>query len=87
MPTFTLLPRLAHKYIHLQKTKSLNQRILNMHDKDYSFAPTGTVAPGMPVAEAVPSNPPDAYNDDEADNTPSDTAIMVGCGILGWLVA
>ena len=46
----------------------------------YSFEPV----PSAPVVvEAVP-------NDDtveNADENPSDTAILVGCGLLGWVVA
>lgn len=52
---------------------------------NYSFEPVGTVAPGVPVAEAMPSPIPETYYNEE--EKPSDTAILVGCGLLGWVVA
>ena len=52
---------------------------------DFSFEPVGTVDPGVPVAEAAPFTTPEAYYD-EAER-PSDTAIMVGCGLVGCIVA
>mmetsp|Transcript_10576 Transcript_10576/g.18575 ORF Transcript_10576/g.18575 Transcript_10576/m.18575 type:complete len:134 (-) Transcript_10576:128-529(-) len=53
---------------------------------NYSFEPVGAVDPSTPVVEAIPSTstPNSYYNEDER---PSDTAIMVGCGLLGWVVA
>ena len=54
-----------------------------MTDKDYSFEPVGTVEPNAPplveAVEAVPSEEAEA-------ETPSDTAIMIGCGLVGWVV-
>lgn len=52
----------------------------------FSFKPVGTEDPNAPIAEAVPAVPLDAAAEDEAEN-PSSTAIMVGCGLLGWVVA
>ena len=52
--------------------------------KDYSFAPVGAVDPNAPVVEAIPTNQESYYNEEK--ETPSDTAIMVGCGTLGWLI-
>ena len=60
--------------------------IIEMTAKDYSFEPVGAVDPSAPIVEAVPSNGPESYNNEEAEH-PSDTAIMVGCGLLGWVVA
>ncbi|KAL7536525.1 hypothetical protein ACHAXR_007215 [Thalassiosira sp. AJA248-18] len=61
--------------------------ISKMTDKDFSFEPVGAVDPSAPVVEAIPSTPSqEGYYDEEAEN-PSDTAIMVGCGLLGWVVA
>ena len=57
-----------------------------MTAKDYSFEPVGAVDPSAPIVEAVPSNGPESCNNEEAEH-PSDTAIMVGCGLLGWVVA
>mmetsp|Transcript_38241 Transcript_38241/g.67120 ORF Transcript_38241/g.67120 Transcript_38241/m.67120 type:complete len:119 (+) Transcript_38241:110-466(+) len=55
-------------------------------DDKYSFEPVGTVDPSAPVVEAVPSTTsPETYND-EAER-PSDTAIMVGCGLMGCIIA
>mmetsp|Transcript_27324 Transcript_27324/g.50370 ORF Transcript_27324/g.50370 Transcript_27324/m.50370 type:complete len:141 (-) Transcript_27324:191-613(-) len=55
-------------------------------DDKYSFEPVGTVDPSAPVVEAVPSTTsPETYYD-EAER-PSDTAIMVGCGLVGWVIA
>lgn len=54
-----------------------------MAAKDYSFEPVGTVEPNEPVAEAVPSSNATAQPGDEEV---SDTAIMVGCGTLGWAI-
>jgi len=48
--------------------------------EDYSFEPVGSVDPSAPiVVEAIPN--------DDVEETPSDTAILVGCGLLGWVVA
>eukprot|EP01083_Nonionella_stella_P093338 261562_1 len=58
-----------------------------MTAKDYSFKSVGTVEPIVPIVEAIPEDQStETYQDEEAEN-PSDTAIMVGCGILGWVVA
>lgn len=46
-------------------------------DKDFTFEPVRTTDP--PIVEAVPSAPPDSEN-------PSDTAVLVGCGLAGWVV-
>ena len=46
----------------------------------YSFEPVGAVDPTAPVAEAVPESNGDSER-------PSDTAIIVGCGLVGWVVA
>ena len=68
--------------IHLIKLLDLYQTTSNK--EDYSFEPVGSVDPTAPiVVEAVP-------NDDiveTKDENPSDTAILVGCGLLGWVVA
>ena len=53
-------------------------------DKDFSYEPVHTAEPNAPIAEAVPSNP-DAEGK-ETEN-PSDLAVMVGCGLVGWVVA
>ena len=52
---------------------------------NYSFEPVGTVDPSAPIVEAVPSTL--GSNNAEESERPSDTAIMVGCGVLGWMVA
>mmetsp|Transcript_15677 Transcript_15677/g.33950 ORF Transcript_15677/g.33950 Transcript_15677/m.33950 type:complete len:137 (-) Transcript_15677:218-628(-) len=59
-----------------------------MAAKDYSFEPVGATEPSYtPVVEAVPSSAtPDSYYNEEAER-PSDTAIMLGCGLVGWVVA
>ena len=49
---------------------------------DYGFEPVGTVDPSAPLVEAVLST-----DIQEEPERPSDTAIMVGCGIVGWVVA
>ena len=51
----------------------------------YSFEPVGAVDPSVIVAEAVPPAVPESYYDDT--DHPSDTAVMVGCGLLGCLIA
>ena len=51
----------------------------------YSFEPVGAVDPSVIVAEAVPPAVPESYYDDT--DRPSDTAVMVGCGLLGCLIA
>mmetsp|Transcript_17073 Transcript_17073/g.22103 ORF Transcript_17073/g.22103 Transcript_17073/m.22103 type:complete len:134 (-) Transcript_17073:461-862(-) len=58
-----------------------------MRTKDnYSFEPVGSVAPSAPLVEAVsPTGPPEACCNEE--ERPSDASIMVGCGLLGWVVA
>ena len=53
---------------------------------NYSFEPVGAVDPATPVVEAVPSAVPEEYYNDEEER-PSDTAIMVGCGLIGWALA
>jgi len=51
--------------------------------EDYSFEPVGSVDPSAPiVVEAIPND----YVE-ETDERPSDTSILVGCGLLGWVVA
>eukprot|EP01083_Nonionella_stella_P153374 492740_1 len=61
--------------------------ILKMTTEDYSFQPVGTAEPSAPTVEAVPANQSsETYQDDEVES-PSDTAILVGCGLLGWVVA
>eukprot|EP01083_Nonionella_stella_P113414 334344_1 len=57
-----------------------------MTAKDYSFEHVGAVDPTAPIVEAVPSNGPESYCNEEAEH-PSETAIIVGCGLLGWVVA
>mmetsp|Transcript_28186 Transcript_28186/g.45820 ORF Transcript_28186/g.45820 Transcript_28186/m.45820 type:complete len:135 (-) Transcript_28186:151-555(-) len=52
---------------------------------DNSFKPVGAVYPGAPVAEEIPSATPESYYNEE--ESPSDAAIMAGCGLLGCLVA
>ena len=49
----------------------------------YSFEPVGSVDPI--VVEAVPND--DTVETYTTDEHPSDTAILVGCGLLGWVVA
>ena len=49
---------------------------------NYSFEP---LDPSAPVVEAVPSNAPESYY--EESELPSDNAILIGCGLLGWVVA
>mmetsp|Transcript_6750 Transcript_6750/g.14748 ORF Transcript_6750/g.14748 Transcript_6750/m.14748 type:complete len:127 (+) Transcript_6750:1226-1606(+) len=52
---------------------------------NYSFEPFGTVDPTAPIVKAVPSATPEThYNEDEGP--PSDTAIMVGCGLIGCVI-
>ena len=51
---------------------------------DYSFEPIGTVESSTPVAEAVPTAPTESQYAEEEN--PSDFAIMIGCGILGWMI-
>ncbi|KAL7536526.1 hypothetical protein ACHAXR_007216 [Thalassiosira sp. AJA248-18] len=61
--------------------------IFKMTAEDYSFEPVGAVDPSAPVVEAIPSTPSqEGHYEEEAEN-PSDTAIMVGCGLLGWVIA
>ena len=50
--------------------------------EDYSFEPVGSVDPSpiVPNDDTV-----ETFTD--TDERPSDTAIMVGCGLLGWVVA
>eukprot|EP01083_Nonionella_stella_P005403 15604_1 len=50
--------------------------------EDYSFEPVGSVDPSAPIMVG-------AVDEVEIDieELPSDTAIMVGCGLLGWVVA
>jgi len=52
---------------------------------DNSFEPVGAVYPGAPVAEGIPSATPESYYNEE--ESPSDAAIMAGCGLLGCLIA
>jgi hypothetical protein len=64
---------------------------VNMTQKDtpcdYSFEPVRSDDPSTPVvAEEVPSTAPDAYDNDEDEQRPSDCAIMAGCGLAGWVV-
>lgn len=66
--------------------------IFKMTEKDnYSFEPVGNVDPNAstPVVEAVPTSAaPESYYNEEAENeNPSDVAIMVGCGVVGWMIA
>ncbi len=53
---------------------------------NYSFEPVGAVDPSTPIVEAVPSTVPEEYFNDEEER-PSDTAILVGCGLVGWVLA
>eukprot|EP01083_Nonionella_stella_P059883 156682_1 len=54
-----------------------------MTANDYSFEPASA-----PLVEAVPTDPShETHCDDDESDSPSDTAIMVGCGLLGWVVA
>ena len=73
------LCKLAHK-------STMNIQLNAMTTKDYSFEPVGTVDPASapPVVEAVPATPGNLHTEEEED--PSDTAIMVGCGLMGWFV-
>ena len=48
---------------------------------NYSFEPVGSVDTGTPV----PSAPESYYNEDT--DQPSTTAIVVGCGLVGWVLA
>ena len=51
-------------------------------DKDVTFKP---VPSDPPIVEAVPTTVPDLNNENAIEN-PSDTAILVGCGLAGWIV-
>ena len=75
------LQQLAHKIDDI-----MNIQLNAMTAKDYSFEPVGTVDPASapPVVEAVPATPGNLHTEEEED--PSDTAIMVGCGLMGWFV-
>ena len=67
-------------------TKDNNSFVMSAKT-DFSFEPVGTVDPGVPVAEAAPfTTPEDEAHYDESER-PSDTAIMVGCGLLDCIVA
>lgn len=46
----------------------------------YSFEPVQTAIPSAPVPEAT------VVPEDEEEERPSDTAIMVGCGTIGMLI-
>ena len=52
---------------------------------DFFFKPVATVDPGVPVVEAAPFNILEAHYDKAERH--SDTAIMVGCGLVGCIVA
>ncbi|KAL3799888.1 hypothetical protein ACHAW5_004400 [Stephanodiscus triporus] len=55
---------------------------------NYSFEPVGAVDPdtSMPVlAEAIPEQQGTAGEDDK-EHHPSDAAIMVGMGLVGWVI-
>ena len=52
--------------------------------KQEDYSPVGSVDPSAPiVVEAIPNDDVETYTDER----PSDTAILVGCGLLGWVVA
>jgi hypothetical protein len=56
---------------------------------NYSFEPLGPVDTATPVAKAVPSSgasAPESYYTEEVEQ-PSTTAIVVGCGLVGWVLA
>ncbi|KAL3757408.1 hypothetical protein ACHAWU_000510 [Discostella pseudostelligera] len=58
---------------------------------NYSFEPLGTVDTATPVAKAVPTptsnaTAPESYYTEDVEQ-PSTTAIIVGCGIVGWMIA
>lgn len=58
---------------------------MTVKQEDYSFEPVGSVDPSAPiVVEAIPN---DDVEETYIDERPSDTAILVGCGLLGWVVA
>ena len=60
-------------------TRTLQKGSFQVPYSSSSFNPSGTVDPSAPIiAEAVPSA--------EAEQ-PSNTAIMVGCGLVGWAFA
>eukprot|EP00984_Skeletonema_dohrnii_P007737 scaffold2847_cov72-Skeletonema_dohrnii-CCMP3373.AAC.1 len=52
-------------------------------DKDFTFEP---VPSNPPIVEAVPTPAPDFTASANEDENPSDTAILVGCGLAGWVV-
>mmetsp|Transcript_2940 Transcript_2940/g.4831 ORF Transcript_2940/g.4831 Transcript_2940/m.4831 type:complete len:134 (-) Transcript_2940:2823-3224(-) len=53
-------------------------------DKDFTFEP---VPSDPPIVEAVPTPAPDfTASGNKNDENPSDTAILVGCGLAGWMV-
>ena len=54
---------------------------------DFSFESVRTVDPGVLVAEAAPFTTPEAEAYYDEAERPSDTAIMVGCGLLGCILA
>jgi hypothetical protein len=60
---------------------TLNYKQNMTADKDFTFEPVPT---DPPIVEAVPSPPPDYTV--SANENPSDTAILVGCGLVGWVV-
>lgn len=55
---------------------------------DYSFEPAGAVDPNAEAAlELVaPTAIPESYYNEDSEESPSDTAIMVGCGVVGCIV-
>jgi len=77
--------------IPIQKTLKnvdmiIDQSAVQMTAKDnYSFEPVGNVDPSTTAVEAVPfkNSPESCCNEEECT---SDAAIMVGCGLLGWVV-
>ena len=54
-------------------------------DKDFTFEP---IPSDPPIVEAVPTPPPDFNNasGNSEDEQPSDTAILAGCGLVGWVI-
>jgi hypothetical protein len=70
--------------IHINIIKTIIIIIINTNDmtadKEYTFEPFLT---DPPIVEAVPSAP---QNSTESGQNPSDTAILVGCGLAGWVV-
>eukprot|EP00573_Skeletonema_grethae_P000906 CAMPEP_0201689576 /NCGR_PEP_ID=MMETSP0578-20130828/3134_1 /ASSEMBLY_ACC=CAM_ASM_000663 /TAXON_ID=267565 /ORGANISM="Skeletonema grethea, Strain CCMP 1804" /LENGTH=133 /DNA_ID=CAMNT_0048174261 /DNA_START=49 /DNA_END=450 /DNA_ORIENTATION=- len=52
-------------------------------DKDFTFEP---IPSDPPIVEAVPTPTPDYTASGHEEEHPSDTAILAGCGLIGWVV-